>query len=1209
MSNITDRLGGARSSLAIKAPVRCATTANITLSGFQTIDGEVLAATDGNLRVLVKAQTDARENGIYVASSGLWQRSRDFDGNLDIMKGTRVYVTDGVVNGSRAWVVSSEDPLTIGTSNIEFIQPTDESSTPSVASMDEDTANDDMADFIPEYDTSAGDYRKVKVANLGFTQSGTHGVLRKMKSKIADHRDILDYLSESQAASAIAGTLDMTQYLQWMLDELPSSKGVITFKRAGNYLFQRQAGNAFGVTIGSNRSIVFDRGVRLKTEGLATGVNSFSGALFRNNTMGGSGNENISIEGGEFQVNAASSVYGGGAFFGFKNVAGLRLIGQRCLDTVGSCRMQLAYCRDFFIGEYAAHYTGEVTLTLQSNQSVSVYEYGDALRLGSGCHDGVVQGVRLDSGDDAIALNNEPSETDGSTTGANIYNINITDAVVTTQRGHGFRIYNEATMVSGNIYNINVNGLTGDIAHAATNAGISVADYANSGAGRNSIYDLTFSNVNLDVSDVVGDGVLLLNTDKVRVVNSRFAGCDIYGINCNKASRTWIINTSLFGAVGSSDGVLFANGSHQSQVSGGMISSFGRDNVHIESNDCRVSDLYLVSPGRGNIIMVGATGTQIGSCRHVSSTAHPVVQESSASDYTVCQWQDVRGCAQGVDTASKGANSIYLSVSSGGLALSSGIAIAGGGTGATTATGARANLAVAPSAATYIVQTANSELSAEQALSSLATGLVKNTTGTGVLSIAAAGTDYYGPGSTDVAVADGGTGSSTASGARTNLGLVIGTDVQAYSSNLASWAGIAPATKLDASAVGTIASQNANSVTITGGSISGITDLAVADGGTGASSFTAYALLCGNGTSALQPVASLGTAGQVLTSNGAGALPSFQNSSGGGGGAPVNRLINGCMRVNQRGLTTVSDDSYCFDRWYALTQTSTITIGQQTNIQNGWPYAIRLTQSQASAQRMGLAQIIESADSIDLRGQSITLSALVRMSASTTLRYAILEWTGTADVVTSDWVLSWTSTTFTAGNFFTSTSTTVAGTGSTALTANTATAVSLTASISSSANNVAVMFWTDSAQAQNVTLDLGEVQVEPGSSASTFALRDISAERQKCDRFYQNYGGDSIYEFFTAGMANSNNTAYFPMNLRNIMRTSPAIGYSALADLTVGFQGGGAATVSAVSIGQASRSKPYVVVNLSGTPLTAGDAVVFQANNTINARIGFDSEL
>lgn len=99
------------------------------------------------------------------------------------------------------------------------------------------------------------------------------------------------------------------------------------------------------------------------------------------------------------------------------------------------------------------------------------------------------------------------------------------------------------------------------------------------------------------------------------------------------------------------------------------------------------------------------------------------------------------------------------------------VAVADGGTGSSTAAGARTNLGAAPLAATYIVQTADSELSGEQALGALATGLVKNTTTTGVLSIGAQGTDYYAPGGTDVAVADGGTGASTAAAARTNLGI------------------------------------------------------------------------------------------------------------------------------------------------------------------------------------------------------------------------------------------------------------------------------------------------------------------------------------------------------------------------------------------------------------------------------------------------------
>lgn len=97
----------------------------------------------------------------------------------------------------------------------------------------------------------------------------------------------------------------------------------------------------------------------------------------------------------------------------------------------------------------------------------------------------------------------------------------------------------------------------------------------------------------------------------------------------------------------------------------------------------------------------------------------------------------------------------------------------------------------APINATYITQTDSGVLTNEQAMGNLATGIVKNITTTGVQSIAVEGTDYYEPGGTDVAVADGGTGDSTAAGARTNLGLEIGTDVQAHDPALDDISGLA----------------------------------------------------------------------------------------------------------------------------------------------------------------------------------------------------------------------------------------------------------------------------------------------------------------------------------------------------------------------------------------------------------------------------------
>jgi hypothetical protein len=88
-----------------------------------------------------------------------------------------------------------------------------------------------------------------------------------------------------------------------------------------------------------------------------------------------------------------------------------------------------------------------------------------------------------------------------------------------------------------------------------------------------------------------------------------------------------------------------------------------------------------------------------------------------------------------------------------------------------------ANLAVpgggvAPADATYIVQTPNGTLTNEQALSALATGIMKSTTATGVVSIAVQGTDYWAPGGNDVVLADGGTSASLVA---SNGGIVYST--------------------------------------------------------------------------------------------------------------------------------------------------------------------------------------------------------------------------------------------------------------------------------------------------------------------------------------------------------------------------------------------------------------------------------------------------
>ena len=115
-----DRINGIDPFVAIKAPCAVATTANITLSGAQTINGVSVAETTPKTRVLVRSQTNPVENGIYDVYSTAWRRSTDFNGARDVVNGTLVSVVGGTLYSGSTWRVSSTSPVVIGTSSIVF---------------------------------------------------------------------------------------------------------------------------------------------------------------------------------------------------------------------------------------------------------------------------------------------------------------------------------------------------------------------------------------------------------------------------------------------------------------------------------------------------------------------------------------------------------------------------------------------------------------------------------------------------------------------------------------------------------------------------------------------------------------------------------------------------------------------------------------------------------------------------------------------------------------------------------------------------------------------------------------------------------------------------------------------------------------------------------------------------------------------------------
>jgi len=111
----TDRRVGINASAAIKVAAICASTANLTLSGAQTIDGIAVVAND---RVFAKDQTDTTEIGLYNVQTGAWVREPDWNGAYDVREGTMIPVSRGTVNAATFWRVTNTGTVTVGTTSI-----------------------------------------------------------------------------------------------------------------------------------------------------------------------------------------------------------------------------------------------------------------------------------------------------------------------------------------------------------------------------------------------------------------------------------------------------------------------------------------------------------------------------------------------------------------------------------------------------------------------------------------------------------------------------------------------------------------------------------------------------------------------------------------------------------------------------------------------------------------------------------------------------------------------------------------------------------------------------------------------------------------------------------------------------------------------------------------------------------------------------------
>ncbi len=206
-----DRTAGLVGNTGVKAPVKAASTAALVLSGEQTIDGVACVSGD---RVLVKDQADGVDNGVYEVDTGAWSRTKDFDGQYDVLQGSLIVVAQGTAYGGQALRLTTANPITIGTTSLAFdfaLSALTLSYTPATGVLAGILTNvKAFLDKLGDAGTALG------AALIGFLPSGTgavSGLTVQSELRKAVHSSQYDTTGHFEtAAAALTGTWGALKY-------------------------------------------------------------------------------------------------------------------------------------------------------------------------------------------------------------------------------------------------------------------------------------------------------------------------------------------------------------------------------------------------------------------------------------------------------------------------------------------------------------------------------------------------------------------------------------------------------------------------------------------------------------------------------------------------------------------------------------------------------------------------------------------------------------------------------------------------------------------------------------------------------------------------------------------------------------------------------------------------------------------------------------
>lgn len=219
-------------------------------------------------------------------------------------------------------------------------------------------------------------------------------------------------------------------------------------------------------------------------------------------------------------------------------------------------------------------------------------------------------------------------------------------------------------------------------------------------------------------------------------------------------------------------------------------------------------------------------------------------------------------------------------------------------------------------------------------------------------------------------------------------------------------------------------------------------------------------------------------------------------------------VINGNFDVWQRGTTfTPNDDTYTADRWNCLQEANAATTFSQdsSNVPtSGSKYSMKIANVTANMQN-GLVYFLEGKDAAQLINQNVSLSFYAKTQSLqiSNIRCAILSWTSTEDVITSDVVGTWAQN---GTNPTWATNWTMENTPSNLALTNSWQKFTIenVAIDTAGMKNVAIVFWVDDGTiTSGDTWWLSQVQMNVGIKALPQVPTTYQQELAKCERYYE----------------------------------------------------------------------------------------------------------